>query len=148
MKKTAILLCMLALALAACKPEPEPTPNNGGQNNDTTETVVKKYLVKELLNDDPEKIRLAIDWNDDCTQILHAKYGTGNGYTVDYDFKYYGNDSIRIIISLLPDSYPLWNYGMTVLPSTSTTISLTALVAMTKEIYDTKSIIPMMTITE
>lgn len=108
MKKTAILLCLLTLALAACKPEPEPTPNNGGQNNDTTETVVKKYLVKELLNDDPEKIRLAIDWNDDCTRILHAKYGTGNGYTVDYDFKYYGNDSIRIIISLLPDSYPLW----------------------------------------
>ena len=44
MKKTAIILCLLAFALSACKPdpEPEPAPNNGGQNNDTTETVVKK----------------------------------------------------------------------------------------------------------
>jgi hypothetical protein len=108
MKKTAILLCLLALALATCKPDPEPEPNNGGQNNDTTETVVKKYLVKELLNDDPEKIRLAIDWNEDCTQILHVKYGLGYGSIVDYDFKYYGNDSIRVIPSLPPDSYPIW----------------------------------------
>ena len=112
MKKNAILLCLLAFALSACKPdpepEPEPTPNNGGQNNDTTETVVKKYLVKQLLNDDPEKIMLSIDWNEDCSQILHAKYGTGNGIVVDYDFKYYGNDSIRIIPSIPPFSYPLW----------------------------------------
>ena len=39
MKKTAIILCLLAFALSACKPdpepEPEPAPNNGGQNNDT-----------------------------------------------------------------------------------------------------------------
>lgn len=108
MKKTTLLLCLLAFALAACKPDPGPEPNNGGQNNDTTETVVKKYLVKELLNDDPERIRLAIDWNEDCTQILHVKYGLGYGSTVDYDFKYYGNDSIRVIPSLPPDSYPLW----------------------------------------
>lgn len=108
MKKTTLLLCLLAFALAACKPDPEPDPNNVGQNNDTTETVVKKYLVKELLNDDPERIKLAIDWNEDCTQILHVKYGLGYGSTVDYDFKYYGNDSIRVIPSLPPDSYPIW----------------------------------------
>lgn len=110
MRQNPIILCLLALTLTACKPdpEPEPTPNNGGQNNDTTETVVKKYLVKELLNDDPEKIRLAIDWNEDCTQILHVKYGLGYGSIVDYDFKYYGNDSIRVIPSLPSFSYPLW----------------------------------------
>ncbi|MBR3710861.1 MAG: hypothetical protein IKM99_07865 [Bacteroidales bacterium] len=109
MKKTAIIFCLLAFALTACKPdpEPEPTPGNGGQNNDTTETVVKKYLVKKLFNDDPEQIRLAIDWNEDCTQIFHVRYSPV-GSIVDYDFKYYGYDSIRVIPSLPQFSYPVW----------------------------------------
>ncbi|MBR4391525.1 MAG: hypothetical protein IKT08_05425 [Bacteroidales bacterium] len=105
MKKTSLFLCLIALAFVACKPEPVPTPDDNGQTN---ETVVKKYLVKELLNNDPEKIRLAIDWNEDCTQILHVKYGLGYGSIVDYDFKYYGNDSIRVIPSLPQFSYPIW----------------------------------------
>ena len=108
MKKSTLLLFVLALAFSACKPETEPTTNNGGPTSDNTESVVKKYLVRELQNDDPEKIRLAIDWNDDCTQILHVRYGLGYGSIVDYDFEYFGNDSIRIIPSLPQDSYPIW----------------------------------------
>lgn len=111
MKRTTLIICLLAMAMMACRPDPqpEPDPNIGGQPEDTTGTVVKKYLVKELLNDDPEKIRLAIDWNDDCTQILHVKYGLGYGSIVDYDFKYYGQDSIRVIPSIQPFSYPIWS---------------------------------------
>lgn len=112
MKTKILVLCILAIALAGCRPDtiPIPIPNNGGQTNDSTPTVVKKHLVKELLNDDPERIILAIDWNDDCSQIIHVKHGLGYGTVVDYDFKYFGNDSIRVIPSLPPFSYPIWSF--------------------------------------
>ncbi len=106
MKNKLLFMCMVAIALTAChKPEPEPNNDNPA---DTTETVVKKYLVKQLLNDDPEKIMLAIDWNDDFTKILNVKYGTGNSHLLDYDFTYYDGDSICVSISMPQDSYPLW----------------------------------------
>lgn len=107
MDRTTFFLILLSFFVTACKPEREPIPNNGGQDNDTTETVVKKYLVKVLLNDDPEKIRLAIDWNEDCTRIYHVRYSPV-GSVVDYDFKYYDNDSISVIPSLPQNSYPVW----------------------------------------
>lgn len=101
-------MCMVAIALTAChKPEPEPNNDNPA---DTTETVVKKYLVKQLLNDDPEKIMLAIDWNDDFTRILHVKHGLGYGSILDYDFTYYGDDSLRIVFSMPQFSYPLCSF--------------------------------------
>lgn len=102
MKKLFILFCTMALIMTACrKPEPGIIPEND-------EPVVKKYLVKQLLNDDPEKPMLAIEWNDDCTKILHVKYGLGYGSLVDYDFTYFGEDSIRLSMSLPTNSYPLW----------------------------------------
>ena len=47
--------------MTACKPD--PINNEGDDNNDTIqeeEPIVKKYLVKQLLNDDPEKIMLSL----------------------------------------------------------------------------------------
>ena len=65
MKKSTLLLCLLAMTLVACNPDPqpEPTPNNDGQNSDSTETVVKKYLVKEYYTD-PETAALAQEAHD------------------------------------------------------------------------------------
>lgn len=105
MKKILLLSCIFALALTACrKPEPGIAPNG----NETTDTLVKKYLVKQLLNDDPEAIMLDIDWNDDFTKILHVKYGPGYGSVVDYDFTHYEEDSILVTMSLQPYSYPIY----------------------------------------
>ena len=108
MKNKLLFMCMVAIALTAChKPEPEPNNDNPA---DTTETVVKKYLVKQLLNDDPEKIMLAIDWNDDFTRILHVKYGLGYGSCIDYDFEYYNNnDSIQVTWSV-EDDFSTWSF--------------------------------------
>lgn len=106
MKKSFLFICFVVIVLTAChKSKPEPNNDNP---TDTTETVVRKYLVKQLLNDDPDRIMLAIDWNDDCSKILNVKYGTGNGHLLDYDFTYYDGDSIRVSISVPQDSYPLW----------------------------------------
>lgn len=108
MKKTTLLLCLLAFALVACKPDPEPEPNNGGQNNDTTETIVKKYLVKECLNigDSLTPVRI-IDWNDDYSKITHItaiKFGN-NYYQLDHSFEYFGEDSIYITVTQPQDSW-------------------------------------------
>lgn len=109
MKKYLVLSCYFALFLTAChKPEPGIDPNS--EPTDTTEIMVKKYLEKQLLNDDPEKIMLDIDWNDDCSKILHVKHGLGFGSVLDYDFTYYDYDSIRIVFSMPQFSYPMWSF--------------------------------------
>lgn len=107
MKKYLLLLtCTFVLALTACrKPEPGIDPIG----NETTDTLVKKYLVKQLLNDDPERIMLAIDWNGDCSKILHVKYGLGSGPNIDYDFIYYDNDSIQVTWSV-SDDISFWSF--------------------------------------
>lgn len=109
MKKYVIYFCLLALVLTACH-----KTNADVDSNSVTPTpeepMVKKYLVKQLMNDDPEKIMLAIDWNDDYSKILHVKYGLGYGSILDYDFKYYDEDSIRVIMSMPPHSYPMWSF--------------------------------------
>ena len=51
---------------------------------------------------------LAIDWNDDFTKVLHVKHGLGYGSILDYEFKYYGEDSIQVLLSMPPESYPMW----------------------------------------
>ena len=113
MKKTLFpLILLLSVLMIACKPD----PIGGGEddNNDTLpETpLVRKYLTKQLLNDDPEKVILSIDWNEDCSQIKNVKYGTGNGDYVNYDFTYYNEDSIVVALSIVPYdgffSYPIW----------------------------------------
>ena len=104
MKKHLLYLCCMVLAVTACQ-KTKPDVND---NNPSPEPVVKKYLVKQLLNDEPERIMLAIDWNDDFSKVLHVKHGLGYGSILDYDFKYYGEDSIRILLSMPPESYPMW----------------------------------------
>lgn len=106
MKKYLILICVLTLASTACR-KPEPGVDPGSE---TADTLVKKYLVKQLLNDDPEKPMLAIDWNDDCTKILHVKHSLGFGSVLDYDFSYYKDDSIRVIFTMPQFSYPMWSF--------------------------------------
>ena len=107
MKKNFLIICMIALAMTACrKPEPGGLPDSG----ETADTIVKKYLVKQLLNDDPEKPMLAIDWNDDCTKILHVKHSLGFGSVLDYDFTYYKDDSVRVIFTMPQFSYPMWSF--------------------------------------
>ena len=78
-----------------CKPDPIDNGDDDTNNTDTIQEkpLVRKYLTKQLLNDDPEKIILSIDWNEDCSQIINVKHGTGNGDYVNYDFTYYRNDS-------------------------------------------------------
>ena len=106
MKKHSILLCLLVVTLVACKPEPqpEPLPNNGGQNNDTTEIMVKKYLVKEYYTDPQCPIR-DIQWNEDFSRIIHISTYKNTNYQLEYDFEYYGTDSIRVVMSKPEDSW-------------------------------------------
>ena len=107
MKRFILLSCIFALALTACrKPEPGGLPDSG----ETTDTIVKKYLVRQLLNDDPERIMLDIEWNDDCSKILHVKHGLGYGSILDYDFTYYEDDSISVVFSMPQFSYPMWSF--------------------------------------
>lgn len=106
MKKNTLLLCLLAMTLVACSPDPqpEPTPNNDGQNSDSTETVVKKYLVKEYYTDPNYPIR-EFQWDEDFSRIMHVTTYKNTDYQLEYDFEYYGTDSIRIIISKVDDSW-------------------------------------------
>lgn len=100
--------------MISCKPDPIDNGDDDTNNTDTIqeEPLVRKYLTKQLLNDDPEKIILSIDWNEDCSQIINVKHGTGNGDYVNYDFTYYRNDSIVVTLSIVPYdgfySYPIW----------------------------------------
>lgn len=97
MKKTIILTFIVALALTACrKLEPGIDPNG----NELVDTLVKKYLVKEYYAEIPERPIRFIEWNDDFTQIRHITTDSSALYQVDYDFEYYGSDSMQVILSL------------------------------------------------
>ena len=98
-KKSELILlsaALFVLLFSACgnkDPEVEPTPV-------TPEPMVKKYLVEEyqFKND---RLCLTIDWNEDYSQIKRISY-TPTGtiyYQIDYDFTYYGDDSIYIEMS-------------------------------------------------
>ena len=108
MKNYLILICITALALTAChKPEPEPNNDNPA---DTTETVVKKYLVKTYISDSaqPEKI---IEWEEGFNRIKRIVTKPGNpSFEVAYDFEYFGDDSLRVVMSLTEHS-SLWFIG-------------------------------------
>ena len=101
MKRTTLIICLLTMAMMACKPDPqpEPDPNIGGQPEDTTGTVVKKYLVKEYWEgfiDQPIRI---INWNEDFSRIIHITTSQNTMYQLDFDFEYYGVDSMRVALS-------------------------------------------------
>ena len=61
MKKIFLVpLLLLSILMITCKPEPTPDEDDDNSSNDTLQEtpLVRKYLTKELLNDDPEKIYL------------------------------------------------------------------------------------------
>ena len=74
MKKILLFTCIFALALTACrKPEPGIDPNG----NETTDTLVKKYLVKTYISnpEEPEKI---IEWDEGFKKINRIVTKPGN----------------------------------------------------------------------
>lgn len=97
MKKYIMFTCIMVMALIAChKPEP---------NKDTSEIVVKKYLAKTYISnpDQPEKI---IEWDEGFNRIQRIVTKPGNpSYEIDYNFEYYGYDSLRVVISLPEHSF-------------------------------------------
>ena len=103
MKKCLLFTCIFALALTACrKPELGTEPNS-----ETTDTLVKKYLVKEYYAEIPERPIREIEWNDDFTRIRHITTDSSALYQVDYDFEYYGRDSMRVVLSIPANSSAL-----------------------------------------
>ena len=112
MKKTTLLLSfVLSLIIVSCKPEPEPEPNGGGQGTDTTETMVKKYLVREYYADFPEESLKEIEWNDDHSRITHITTYKNNPYQLDFSFEYFGSDSMRVVLSKPADSWAILLYS-------------------------------------
>ena len=106
MKKNLIWICIIALLATACKPDPEPGVDpNGGETNDTTETVVKKYLVKEYYVSFPNEPLMEIEWNVDFTKITHITTYKNNPYQLDFSFEYYGDDSMRVVLSKPAESW-------------------------------------------
>lgn len=105
MKNLLLLTCITALAFSAChKPEPEP---NGGE---TTDSVVRKYLVKTYISD-PNQPEKTIEWEDGFKRIKRIVTKPGNPYfEVAYDFEYFGNDSLSVVI-LLPEQSSFWHVG-------------------------------------
>ena len=102
MKKIFLLpLLLLSILMTNCKPDPTPGEDDDNFGNDTLpETpLVRKYLVREYI-DDWGKPMLIIDWNDDFTRINQIITDSGGIYQVNYHFKYYDEDSIKVYITL------------------------------------------------
>lgn len=106
MKKLFILICMMALVMTACR-KPEP---GGSDNGETADTIVKKYLVKTYISnpDEPEK---TIEWDEGFKRIKRIVTKPDNpSFEVAYDFAYYDDDSLRVVISL-PEHSSFWIVG-------------------------------------
>ena len=96
-KSVVFILLLLAGAMTACrKPEPGIVPGSG----ETTDTIVKKYLVREYYAEIPERPTRFIKWNDDFSHITHITTDSNTYFQVDYDFEYFGNDSMKVVLSL------------------------------------------------
>ena len=112
MKKVLSIICILAFALTACQKQEQETAQGGDNNNieansttNTSEMAVKKYLVKEYYGEDPTYPERFIEWNDDFTRITHITTQLNTYWQLDYDFEYYGNDSMRVVLSKPDDAH-------------------------------------------
>lgn len=113
MKKVLSIICLLALAMTACQKQEETAQSGSNTTNDnnvangtnTFDMPVKKYLVKEYFAGDPSHPTRVIEWNEDFTRITHITTQENTIWQLDYDFVYYENDSMRVVLSQ-PD-YPL-----------------------------------------
>ncbi len=98
---------MIALAMTACR---KPQPGLNPDESETTDTLVRKYLVKTYMSNpnEPEKI---IEWEEGFKRIKRIVTKPGNPFfEVAYDFEYFGKDSLRVNISL-PEHSSLWIVG-------------------------------------
>ena len=114
MKKVLSIICILAFALTACQKQEQETAQGGDNNNieansttNTSEMAVKKYLVKEYYGEDPTYPERVIEWNDDFTRITHITTQLNTYWQLDYDFEYYGNDSMRVVLSKPDDAHAM-----------------------------------------
>ena len=113
MKRTTLIICLLTMAMMACKPDPQPgpDPNIGGQPEDTTGTVVKKYLVKEYLEGSVDEPIMMIDWNEDFSRIIRIITYKNTPYQINYDFEYFGADSMHVVMSVPEVSWALVRFS-------------------------------------
>ena len=113
MKKYLLFLIIIVASLmTACQKPEDDAGNDVVVTADTTEPVVKKYLVKEYYTGYADKPQRVIEWNDDFTRITHVTTRQNTYYQFDYDFEYYGNDSVKVVFSV-PDyswCWGLWWY--------------------------------------
>ena len=85
--------------MMTCKPDPI-----GGEDDDTNndtipeKPIVRKYLVREYMTDRNKPIFI-IDWNEDFTRIEHITTDSGTYNQVEYDFDYYGDDSMKVCVN-------------------------------------------------
>lgn len=100
MKKILYLsIFLLSVLMISCKPDPIDNGDDDTNNTDTIheEPLVKKYLVREYRygGDNPVFI---IDWNEDFTKIEHITTDSGTYNQLEYDFDYYGEDSMKVSV--------------------------------------------------
>ena len=90
-------MILLSILMTTCKPD--PINNGDDDNNDTIQEkpFVRKYLVREYRYGG-DKPTFIIDWNDDFTRIEHITTDSGTYNQVEYDFDYYGEDSMKVSV--------------------------------------------------
>ncbi|MDY6436828.1 MAG: hypothetical protein SPK72_04590 [Bacteroidales bacterium] len=102
MKNLLIYIFSLVLVLTAChKTKADVDSNSVAPTPD--EPVVKKYLVKEYYYGYPNEPIKVIEWNEDYSKINHISTYQNTYYQLDFDFEYYGNDSMQVTLSA-PDT--------------------------------------------
>ena len=90
-------MILLSILMTTCKPD--PINNDDDDNNDTIQEkpFVKKYLVREYAYYICRP-KYVIDWNYDFTRINHIIADSGTYDQINYDFDYYGEDSMRVSV--------------------------------------------------
>ena len=100
MKKYLLFLIIIVASLmAACQKPEDEAGDDVVVTADTTEPVVKKCLVMEYCAGYVDKPERVIEWNDDFTRITHVTTRQNTPWQLDFDFEYYGNDSMRVVLS-------------------------------------------------
>lgn len=107
MKKHLLYLCCMVLAVTAC----QKTKPDANDINPIPEPVVKKYLVKEYDAGHLDTPIMVIEWNDDFSQIRHISTYQNTYFQLDFSFEYYGNDSMRVVLSWPDYSLPLARFS-------------------------------------
>ena len=107
MNRYIAITCFIVSMFTACI---KPNTDIESNDNETIDTIVKKHLITTYLSDpdQPEKI---IEWEEGYERISRIVTKPGNpSFEVAYDFEYYGDDSLRVIISLTQHS-SFWFIG-------------------------------------